>query len=111
MSARSVPVNPGATHLRGALHLIVPLAACLVLLAASAVLAQSGGDYTLTWSTVDGGGTSSTGGDYTVVGTAGQPDAGVMAGGAYVLGGGFWGGGAVAEPQSYLYLPLVLRTY
>jgi hypothetical protein len=43
---------------------------------------------------------------------AGQPDAGWMAGAAYSLGGGFWGGGAVAAPEQYLLLvPLVLRGY
>ena len=70
-------------------------------------LAQSGGDYDLTWSTVDGGGaTFSTGGDYTLGGTIGQPDAGVTIGGDYTLDGGFWGGAAL---QYRIYLPLVLR--
>jgi hypothetical protein len=50
-------------------------------------------DYELTWSTIDGGGGRSTGGDYALVGTIGQPDAGEMAGGDYQLSGGFWGGG------------------
>ena len=55
--------------------------------------AQSGGDYALSWSTIDGGGGRSTGGDYALVGTIGQPDTGDMAGGDYVLSGGFWPGG------------------
>ena len=70
-------------------------------------LAQSGGDYDLTWNTVDGGGaTFSTGGDYSLGGTIGQPDAGLLTGGDYTLAGGFWGGGAV---EYKIYLPLVLR--
>ena len=70
-------------------------------------LAQSGGDYDLTWSTVDGGGdTFSTGGDYTLGGTIGQPDAGELTGGDYALTGGFWGGAAA---KYRIYLPLVLR--
>ena len=69
--------------------------------------AQSGGPYDLTWSTVDGGGwTFSTGGTYSLGGTVGQPDAGVLEGGAYTLTGGFWGG---ASAVNRLYLPLLLR--
>jgi hypothetical protein len=88
------------------------LVACLLLLVAAPVLAQSGGDYDLSWSTIDGGGgTFSTGGSYTFGATAGQPDAGLLAGGDYTLGGGFWGGGALAAPPHVIYLPLVLRHY
>jgi hypothetical protein len=47
--------------------------------------------YTIDWSTVDGGGGTSTGGVYSVTGTIGQPDAGAMSGGNYALQGGFWG--------------------
>ena len=44
--------------------------------------AQSGGGYDLTWNTVDGGGyTFSTGGGYSLGGTVGQPDAGLLTGG------------------------------
>ena len=93
-------------------RLRAPLAACLLLLAAVPVLAQSGGGYDLTWSTVDGGGgTFSTGGGYSLGGTAGQPDAGLLTGSGYALGGGFWGGGAVAAPEYVIYLPLVVRQY
>ena len=97
----------------------VVLVVCLLLLAAAPALAQSGGGYQVTrsgydlsWSTIDGGGgTFSTGGSYTLGATAGQPDAGLLAGGDYTLGGGFWGGGALAAPQHVIYLPLVLRHY
>jgi len=42
----------------------------------------------------------------------GQPEAGLMTGGVYSLGGGFWGGGAVATPDEFLlFLPLVMRSY
>jgi hypothetical protein len=47
--------------------------------------------YSLNWSTVDGGGGTSTGGVYTVSGTIGQPDTGAMSGGNYSVQGGFWG--------------------
>jgi hypothetical protein len=84
------------------------LALAAFLLLASVALAQSGGGYDLSWNTVDGGGyTFSAGGDYTLGGTIGQPDAGELSGGGYILGGGFWRGRAVA--QCRIYLPLVLR--
>jgi len=69
-----------------------------LLLASSLALAQSGGGYDLTWSTVDGGGgTFSTGGVYSLGGTAGQPDAGLLSGGTWTLAGGFWPGGTGAS--------------
>lgn len=65
--------------------------------------------YDLSWWTVDGGGiTFAEGGDYSLGGTAGQPDAGVLAGGNYTLDGGFWKGGAAAALYR-IYLPLVVR--
>ncbi len=48
------------------------------------------GQYSIDWSTIDGGGGTSTGGVYSVSGTIGQPDAGTMSGGSYTLQGGFW---------------------
>jgi hypothetical protein len=109
-------------------HAIARSAAILLvtgLLLAASALAQSGGgtsallpstalgtgsaSYDLTWSTVDGGGTTfSTGGSYTLGGTAGQPDAGQLAGGSYTLAGGFWGGAALSHR---LYLPLAMRQF
>jgi hypothetical protein len=65
-------------------------------------------EFVINWWTVDGGGDSSQGGDYTLYGTIGQSDAGAMSGGGYTLHGGFWPGGALLE-QVKLYLPLVMR--
>jgi hypothetical protein len=88
---------------------ILFLALTALLLLASVALAQSGGGYDLSWSTVDGGGaTWSEGGGYSLGGTIGQPDAGVLSGGDYTLAGGFWGGAAA---RYGVYLPLVLRNY
>jgi len=103
----------GAAHTDGAVHLKRWLLSCVVLLAAVPVLAQSIAAYDLSWSTVDGGGGASlsTGASYLLEGTSGQPDAGLMTGGTYSLGGGFWGGGAAAAPPRGLYLPLVMRSY
>ena len=71
--------------------LVILLVICgLVAIPASG---QSGGDYELSWSTVDGGGGRSSGGPYVLTGTIGQPDAAYSAGGNYELLGGFWPGG------------------
>src|SRR5687767_16006175 len=59
-----------------------------LLFATTSALAQN---YSIDWFTVDGGGGTSTGGVYSVSGTIGQPDAGVLTGGSYSLIGGFWG--------------------
>ena len=50
--------------------------------------------FTVARYTIDGGGgTRSTGGTFTVDGTIGQPDAGLLSGSNFRLGGGFWFGG------------------
>ena len=69
----------------------VALLVCWVLV--SCAIAQSGGQYDLSWSTIDGGGGVSSGGPYTLTGTIGQPDAAWSSGGSYELLGGFWPGG------------------
>jgi hypothetical protein len=54
--------------------------------------------YSVDWSTIDGGGGTSTGGVYSITGTIGQPDAGAtMIGGNFSLDGGFWGVIAVVQ--------------
>ncbi len=75
------------------------LTVCLLLL--SPALAQSGGPYQLTWSTIDGGGGRSSGGPYTLTGTIGQPDAAWSSGGDYELLGGFWPGGPLCFVDFY----------
>ena len=78
-----------------------------LLLIASAVFASSGGDYALDWYTIDGGGGTSIGGDFSISGTIGQPDAGQMSGGDYTLASGFWAG--IVEAVYELFLPLIQR--
>jgi hypothetical protein len=59
--------------------------------------------YEINWSTIDGGGGTSTGGVYSLNGTIGQPDAGgPMTGGPYSLTGGFWSLQAVQTPGAPL---------
>jgi hypothetical protein len=55
--------------------------------------AVSYGDYQIVWSTIDGGGGQSSGGQYRLTGTIGQPDASYSAAYKYELLGGFWPGG------------------
>ncbi len=80
-----------------------------------AVYAQTGGGYDLSWNTIDNGGaTFSQGGGYSLGGTLGQPDAGILLGHAsgvtYTLAGGFWGSGRIPVLEEYrIYLPLVMR--
>ena len=71
-------------------------------LATSSMVAQTGGEYDLTWWTVDGGGGRSSGGEYTLWSTAGQADAGAQSGGEYTLSGGFWAGAAKQEHATYV---------
>src|SRR5260370_40045406 len=48
--------------------------------------------YAIDWFTIDGGGGASSGGNFTLTGTIGQPDTGTLSGGNYTLQGGFWPG-------------------
>lgn len=50
------------------------------------------------WFAIDGGGGFSAGGAFSVVGTIGQPDVGVMTGGEFEVSGGFWSAPTGAAP-------------
>jgi hypothetical protein len=52
----------------------------------------------ISWWTVGGGGSTASGGAYTLSGTVGQTDAGMLSGGAYTLQGGFWNSAVGVEP-------------
>jgi hypothetical protein len=70
-------------------------AAAGLALFAAAAHAQT---FSIPWHTIDCGGGTSSGADFTLSGTIGQHDAGgSMTGGAFTLTGGFWAG-AVGEP-------------
>lgn len=74
----------------------------LLLLALTPALVQSSGGYDLSWATIDGGGhtfSTSADGVFSLGGTMGQPDAGVMAGDSHTLVGGFWAADTVAPPS------------
>ena len=65
----------------------------VILIAVGAAAGTVRAQYTLTWTSIDGGGATvpAAGGPYTVACTVGQPDAGSSAGGVYGCIGGFWG--------------------
>ncbi len=70
------------------------------LFAGASALGQVGPILDLSWNTIDGGGGTSTGSGFTLSGTIGQHDAGVMTGGGYEIAGGFWpGGGKTCYPD------------
>lgn len=84
-----------------------------LLMGTSNVYAQN--SFTMLKATIDGGGGSSIGGEFRLGATIGQPDAGQMKGGAFMIFGGFWAplglktiGG---RPQTTsLWMPLVSHT-
>ncbi len=74
--------------------LLAYIAAIIFCTGAAALAPLAGGDFDLSWHTIDGGGGgSSTGGGFELAGTVGQHDAGqTMTGGKFALTGGFWAG-------------------
>jgi hypothetical protein len=93
--------------------LLISLIFLVAILATSLAVAKSGGGFDLSWSTVDGGGGISSGGDYVLGGTIGQPDAGALNGsGNLTLKGGFWQFETVIDTPSsvsIIYLPIITR--
>jgi len=60
--------------------------------------------------TIDTGGGTSTGGTFALSGTVGQPDAGLLGGGAFVLAGGFWFGGNAVSGVGNQEAPMSVET-
>lgn len=76
-----------------------------LVVAAPATFARAeGGNFKLTKSTIDNGGGSSSGGEFTLTGTIGQADASgpTASGGGFRLSGGLWPG-SIAEPPGVLF--------
>ena len=86
------------------------LVGILLLLAVQAARASVDA-YALEWWSADSGGGASSNGSYQLSGAIGQPDAGQMAGGNYILSGGFWSGQTTQPlPQARtVYLPVICR--
>ena len=76
-----------------------------ILMAFAATVLAAAAQYSINWSTVDGGGGPMSGGDYAMRGNIGQPDAANMDGGDFVIHGGFWVPQAVqVEGAPWLYI-------
>jgi len=87
--------------------------AIVLRLTSISVIAQSGGDYELTWTSIDAGGGSMNGGAYSLVSTVGQPEPGAtQSGGVYSLNGGVVDAGGSVMTQAgdqQIFLPLIWR--
>ena len=79
----------------------------VLLLLVNGTQAMGSANYALDWMiplTIGGGGASSSP-EYTFSGTIGQPDAGILTGGDYILSGGFWTG----QWRQELFLSIITR--
>ena len=81
-------------------HFVVAALGSIAIASAAVMAGPSGGAFEIVSYTIDAGGTSSTtGGNFELAGTIGQPDAGAeMTGGLFSLTGGFWAGVNTAPP-------------
>ncbi len=79
--------------------IVLGILAVVLMFSATWAAAQSGGEWTIgRWAVVGGGGTSS-GGDFTVRGSLGQPESGqALTGGEFTVRGGFWPGESGPAP-------------
>ena len=82
----------------------------VILAALDAPASQAEGGYVLSAGTMAAGGEVA-GGNYTLKTAVGQAEMGLQSGGAYEMGGGFWGGGPLTQilPLSELFLPVLIR--
>ena len=87
--------------------MVVLLIAFLLLAFQAAHAAASAPTYTLDWWTVDSGGGGSQGGSYSLNGTVGQAEPGVLYAGNYSLAGGFWV--RLQAALEKLFLPIVMK--
>jgi hypothetical protein len=72
--------------------IVTSLLVLALLFAAASAPAGTPAEFAIVKFTLDGGGGKSTGGDYSLTGTIGQPDASVQdsTGSTFALSGGFW---------------------
>ena len=86
---------------------VIILLGVIILLSSASIGYAYLADYTIQQWTVDAGGGTSISDQYSLSGTIGQTDAGMLSGGDYSLAGGFWGGGWLPERQ--FFLPIITR--
>ena len=79
--------------------IITTLSILTILITAIAFAQSSGGEFTIVKSTMDNGGGKSSGGEFSLTGTIGQPDANpqISTGGGFALSGGFWADATVID--------------
>jgi hypothetical protein len=77
-----------------------------LLFVGSTTLASPGAGYTLDWFKIAGGGGAMSNGSFSLVGTLGQAETGILSGGSYTLTGGYASG---TQSGYSLYLPLSFR--
>jgi len=80
--------------------LIIAICGCVVLLGGGSAWAQSGGGYSINWSSIDGGSGNIANGNYSVRGTIGQPEGNTSSSGVYVLRGGITSSLQISIPPS-----------
>jgi len=81
----------------------------LLLVLSSIPVYANTSDFELHWFSIDTGGTgSSSGGSYTLSGTIGQPDAGLMDGGDFTIQGGFWNSDTASSLLD-IFIPVVVK--
>jgi hypothetical protein len=91
------------------------IALLILMLVSVSMPARAEGEFTISSYTVDAGGGYSTGGDFVLRGTIGQPEAGTSSSGdLYTLSGGFWHANLTPPPfnapsSDQTYLPLIQR--
>lgn len=81
------------------LKLIKVISVLTAVITTVALAQSSGGDFEITKSTMDNGGGTSSGGEFSLTGTIGQPDANqrIATGGGFALSGGFWANADVVD--------------
>jgi hypothetical protein len=87
---------------------MILLIVCTVIVLVSGIALAASGFSLPRW-VIPGGGASSAGDAYDLSGSIGQPAAGTLSGGAYILNGGFWAGGVPPLLEQTIYLPVVIR--
>lgn len=88
------------------MRITILVCVALQLVLSPRLLAQSsGGEFEITKHSIDSGGGRSTGGNFVLDGTLGQPDASLStaSGGEFQLTGGFWANGVIVPAGELLF--------
>jgi len=105
VSGRSISTDPSGLKQVAGFRWLRPVLCAVWLLLPCLLNAQ---DFTLDWYAVAAGGGESSGGDFELSATIGQPDAGDMLGGDFAILGGFWSIATVVDTPPALSLNVSL---